>query len=115
MRHAKIERIVAVIVGAGLLLVLGCGLLAGVVQQRIVALPDIAVELGPLGLRTRAPHSSVCPEKTDPLANVCDRFSAIPQPAYYRVLLFWNSAERGARSGHVLGAWAFRLRDEARD
>jgi hypothetical protein len=113
MRHSKTERIITVSVG--LLVVLGCGLLAAVVQQRVLTLADINVQLGPLSLRTHAPQSSICPQKADPLANVCDRFSASPLPASYRILLFWNAPERGSPSKRVLVSWAFRLREEARN
>jgi hypothetical protein len=114
MRHSKIERIIIVSV-VGLLVVLGCGLLGIGVQQRVIAFADMNVQLGPLSLRTQAPQSSICPQKADPLANVCDRFSASPRPAYYRILLLWNSPEQGAQSRRVLVSWALRLRDEARD
>jgi hypothetical protein len=115
MRHSKIERVIAVILGVGLFVVLGCGLLGVTVQQRVVTLADINVQLGPLSLRTHAPQSSICPEKADPLTNVCDRFSAIPRPASYRILLFWNAPERGAQTRSLLAAWTIPVRDAVRD
>jgi hypothetical protein len=115
MRHSKTERVIAVSLGVGLLVLLSCGLLATVVQQRVITLADMNVQLGPLSLRTHAPQSSICPEKADPLTNVCDRFSASPRPAYYRVLLFWNSSERGAPSRSVLASWTIPVRDAVRD
>jgi hypothetical protein len=115
MRHSKTERVIAVSLGVCLLVVLGCGLLATGVQQRVITLADMNVQLGPLNLRTHAPQSSLCPEKTDPLTNVCDRFSASPRPSSYRILLFWNDREHGAQSRSVLVSWTVPVRDTVRD
>jgi hypothetical protein len=105
MRHSKIERIIALVAGAGLLAALGCGLLGLAVQRRVITLADINVQLGPLSIVTHAPRSSVCPEKADPLTNVCDRFSAIPGPASYRILLLLSTPERGPGATRVLAHW----------
>jgi hypothetical protein len=115
MRHSKTGRIIAISASAFLLLALGCGLLGLAVQQRVMTLTDINMQLGPLSIITHAPRSSVCPEKADPLANVCDRFSAIPGPASYRILLFWSTLERGPQSTRVLAHWTLPLRDESRN
>jgi hypothetical protein len=97
--------------GAGLLAALGCGLLGLVVQQRVITLASINVQLGPLSIVTHAPRSSVCPEKADPLTNVCDRFSAIPGPASYRILLLLDTPERGPGATRVLAHWIVPLPD----
>jgi hypothetical protein len=115
MRHSKSGRIIAIVASACLLCALGCGLLGLAVQQRVVTLADISVELGPLSIVTHGPASAVCPEKTDPLANVCDRFSAVPGPASYRILLFVRTPERGPQSTRVLAHWALPLRKQARN
>jgi hypothetical protein len=115
VRHSKTGRIIAISASACLLFVLGCGLLGLAVQQRVIPLTDTNMQLGPLSIITHAPRSSVCPEKADPLANVCDRFSAIPGPASYRIWLFWSTPERGPRSTRVLAHWTLPLRDESRN
>jgi hypothetical protein len=115
MRHSKTGRIIAISTSACLLVALGCGLLGLAVQQRMITLTEINMQLGPLSIITHAPRSSVCPEKADPLTNVCDRFSAIPGPASYRILLFWSTLERGPQSTRVLAYWTLPLRDESRN
>jgi hypothetical protein len=110
MRHSKTGRIIAVSASACLLFALGCGLLGLAVQQRVITLMEINVQLGPLSIVTRAPRSSVCPEKTDPLTNLCDRFSTIPRPAFYGIWLFLSTPERGPRSTRVLAHWTLPLR-----
>ena len=115
MRHSKSGRIIAISASACLLFALGCGLLGLAVQQRLITLAAINVELGPLSIITHAPRSSGCPEKADPLTNVCDRFSASPGPASYRIWLFWNTPGRGPRSARVLARWVLPLRDPARN
>jgi len=111
MRHSKTRRIIAIAAGACLLAALGCGLLGLAVQQRVIALAEIHLELGPLSAVTHGPRSSVCPEKADPLANVCDRFSAIRRSASYQIWLFWSAPERGPHATRVLAHWALPLRD----
>ena len=111
MRHSKTGRIIALLAGVCLLLVLGCGLLGLAVQQRLVTLTDINLQLGPLSLITHAPRSSVCPEKADPLTNLCDRFSAVRVPASYRIMLFVSTPERGPHATRVLAHWALPLPD----
>ncbi|HJZ47716.1 MAG TPA: hypothetical protein VKE41_11145 [Roseiflexaceae bacterium] len=115
MRHTKTGRIIAISASACLLFALGCGLLGLAVQQRVITLMDINMQLGPLSIITHAPRSSVCPEKADPLTNLCDRFSAISGPASYRIFLFWSTPERGPRSTRVLAHWTLPLRDEFRN
>jgi hypothetical protein len=115
MHHSKTGRIVAISASACLLVALGCGLLALAVQQRVIMLTDMTMELGPLSIISHAPRSSVCPEKADPLTNLCDRFSAIPAPASYRIWLFLRTPERGPRSTRVLAHWTLPLRDESRN
>jgi hypothetical protein len=114
MPHSKTERIIAVSASACLLFALGCGLLGLAVQQRVITLTDINMQLGPLSIITHAPRSSVCPQKADPLTNLCDRFSAISRPAFYRIWFFWSTPERGPRSSRVLAHWTLPLRDESR-
>ena len=109
MRHSKTGRMIGICASACLLFALGCGLLGLAVQQRVVTPMEINVQLGPLSIITHAPRSSVCPEKADPLTNLCDRFSAIPGPASYRVWLFVSTPERGPRSTRVLAHWALPL------
>ena len=116
MRRSKAARIIAISASACLLFALGCGLLGLAVQQRVITLTDITVQLGPLSIMTHAPRSSVCPAKADPLTNVCDRFSATPGPASYRILLVLSTrVERGPRSTRVLAHWTLPLRDESRN
>jgi hypothetical protein len=115
MRYSKAGRMIAIYVSACLLFALGCGLLGLAVQQRVFTLVDINMQLGPLSIITHAPRSSVCPEKADPLANLCDHFSGIPGPAYYRIWLFLSTPERGPRSTRVLAHWALPLRTESRN
>ncbi len=114
MRYSKMGRVIAISVGACMLLALGCGLLGLAVQQRVITLTDINMQLGPLSIITHAPRSSVCPQKADPLTNLCDRFSATPRPASYRILLLVSTPERGPRSTRVLMYWILPLRDESR-
>src|SRR5436309_6809641 len=114
MRHSKTGRIIAISAGACLLFALGCGLLGLAVQQRVITLTDITIELGPLSIITHAPRSSVCPQKADPLTNLCDRFSAIPGPASYRIWLFLSTPARGPQSTPVLVHWILPLRHESR-
>ena len=111
MRHSRIGRIVAMAAGLGLLAALGCGLLGLAVQQRVVVLADVDMQLGPLSVVGYAPGSPVCPQKADPLANVCDRFSSVPRPASYRIWLFLSAPERGPRATRVLAHWSLPLRD----
>ncbi len=115
MRHRKTGRIIAISAGMCLLAALGCGLLGLAVQQRMITLTDIAMQLGPLSIITHAPRSSVCPEKADPLTNLCDRFSAIPGPASYRIWLVWSTPERGPQATRVLAHWTLPLRDQHRN
>ena len=100
--------------GACVLLALGCGLLGLAVQQRVIAPGNIAVQLGPLGIVARAPRPPICPEKADPLTNVCDRFSAFPAPASYRIWIFWSTPAGRPGSARVLAHWVLPLRDTAR-
>src|SRR4051812_25241655 len=115
MRHSKPGRIIAICASACLLFALGCGLLGLAVQQRVFTLADSTTQLGPLSIITHAPRSSVCPEKADPLANLCDHFSGIPGPAYYRIWLFLSTPERGQRSTRVLAHWTLPLRAVSRN
>jgi hypothetical protein len=115
MRHSKTGRIIAISASACVLFALGCGLLGLAVQRRVITLTDINMQLGPLSIITHAPRSSVCPEKADPLANVCDRFSSIPGPASYRILLFLSTPERSSRSTRVLAHWTLPLHAESRN
>jgi hypothetical protein len=115
MRHSKTKRIIAISAGICVLFALGCGLLGLAVQQRVIALADSTMQLGSLSIITHAPRASVCPEKADPLTNVCDRFSAIPGPASYRIWLFWSTPERGPRSTRVLAHWILPLPDRSRN
>src|SRR6476620_6384698 len=115
MRNSKTGRIIGICASACLLFALGCGLLGLAVQQRVITLMEINMQLGPLSVITHAPRSSVCPEKADPLANVCDRFSAIPRPAFYRIWLFWSMPARGPRATRVLAHWTLPLRDQSRN
>jgi hypothetical protein len=114
MCHSKTGRIIAICASACVLFALGCGLLGLAVQQRVITLTDINMQLGPLSIITHAPRSSVCPQKADPLTNVCDRFSAIPGPASYQIWLFLSTPERGPRSTRVLAHWILSLRHESR-
>lgn len=111
MRRSRTGRIVTVSACACLLVALGCGLLGLAVQQRIIILGDTHMELGPLSIATQAPRSSVCPEKADPLTNICDRFSAQPRPATYWIWLFLSTPEHGPRSTRVLAHWIVPLRE----
>jgi hypothetical protein len=113
MRHSKIGRILAVAASACLLFALGCGLLGLAVQQRVITLTDINLELGSFSIVMRAPRSSICPERTDPLANLCDRFSSVRGPVFYRIWLFVSTPERGPRSTRVLLHWALPVHDQA--
>jgi hypothetical protein len=113
--HSKTRRLIAISAGACMLVALGCGLLGLAVQQRVITPTDISMELGPLSIITRAPRSSVCPEKADPLTNLCDRFSAIRGPASYRIWVFWSTPERSPRATRVLAHWVLPLRDQARN
>jgi hypothetical protein len=85
------------------------------IQQRVITLMDINMQLGPLTIITHAPRSSVCPAKADPLTNLCDRFSAMPGPASYRIWLFLSTPERGPQSARVLAHWILPLRDQSRN
>ena len=114
MRYRRAGRMAVIGAGACLLLALSCGLFGLAVQQRVVPLTDITIELGPLSIITRGPRSSVCPQKADPLTNLCDRFSAVPRQAFYRIWLFWSTPERGPQAARVLAHWALPLRDDAR-
>ena len=109
------RRIIAISASACLLLALGCGLLGLAVQQRVITLTDFNIQLGPLSIITHAPRSAVCPQKADPLTNVCDRFSTIPRPASYQIWLFLSTPERSPQSTHVLAHWILPLRDESRN
>src|SRR5262245_2579953 len=112
MPHSRTGRIIAIGAISCLLLALGCGLLGLAVQQRIITPTDINMQLGPLSIITHAPRSSVCPQKADPLMNLCDRFSAFPEPASYQIWLFLSTPERGPRSTHVLAHWTLPVRDK---
>ena len=111
MRHSRTGRIIAISASICLVFALSCGLVGLAVQQRVITPMEINLELGPLSIITHAPRSSVCPEKADPLANVCDRFSAIRGPGSYRIWLFWSTPERGPRSTRVLAHWILPLRE----
>ena len=115
MRHSRIGRTIAIGAGVCLLLALGCGLLGLAVEQRLFTPGSTNVQVGPLVLITRAPPSSICPLKSDPVANICERFSANPGPAFYHIWIFASARERGAQSMRVLGHWAIPLRSDARD
>jgi hypothetical protein len=108
----SMRRFIAIGASVCLLVALSCGLLGLAVQQRVITLTDSAMQLGPLSLITHAPRSSVCPEKADPLTNLCDRFSANPERATYRIWLFWSTPERGPQSTRVLAHWVLPLRDQ---
>ena len=112
MCHSRTGRIITLSASACLLVALGCGLLGLAAQQRVIPLTDITMQLGPLSIITHAPRSSVCPEKADPLANLCDHFSGIPAPRFYRIWLFWSTPERGAQSTRVLAHWTLPLRED---
>ena len=114
MRYSKTGRIIGATAGVCLLLTLSCSLLGLGVQERVITLKDITVGLGPLSVMMHAPRPSVCPqpEKTDPVTNLCDRFSSIHTPSSYRFLLFWSTPERGAQSSEVLATWTLPVRDE---
>jgi hypothetical protein len=112
---SKTRRIIAISASTCVLLALGCGLLGLAVQQRAVTPADVTVQFGPLSIVTHGPRPSVCPEKADPLTNVCDRFSAFPVPASYRIWVFWSTPGRGARSARVLAHWVLPLREPARN
>jgi hypothetical protein len=107
------RRMIVMIAGVGLLAALGCGLLGLAVQQRLVTLSDLDLQIGPLSIVTHAPRSSVCPQKADPLTNVCDRFSAMPGPASYRIWLFLSAPERGPRATRVLAHWIVPLSERS--
>jgi hypothetical protein len=115
MRRSKPGRMIAICASACLLFALGCGLLGLAVQQRVFTLADSTTQLGPLSIITHAPHSPVCPQKFDPLTNLCDRFSALPRPASYQIWLFLSTPERGPRSTRVLAHWTLPLRAESRN
>jgi hypothetical protein len=110
MCHSKTRRIIAIGAGACVLVALGCGLLGLAVQQRVIPLAEVNLALGPLSVIARGPRSSVCPQKADPLANVCDRFSTSRGPSSYRIWLFWSAPERGPHATRVLAHWALPLR-----
>jgi len=114
MRYRTTSRMIAIGAGACLLLALSCGLLGLAIQQRVVPLTDIAIELGRLSIITHGPRPSVCPQKADPLTNLCDRFSALPRPAFYRIWLFWSTPERGPQAARVLAHWTLALRNDTR-
>ena len=114
-RFAMTKRIIAISAGICLLFALGCGLIGLAVRQRVIMLADSTMQLGPLSIITHAPRSSICPEKADPLKNVCDRFSATPGPASYRIWLFWSTPEHGPRSTRVLAHWILPLPDQSRN
>ena len=111
MRHSKTRRMIAISASACLLCALGCGLLGLAVQQRAITLMEVNVQLGSLKIITHAPRSSVCPEKADPLTNLCDRFSSVHGPAFYRIWLFVSTPERGPQATRVLAHWTLPLRD----
>ena len=115
MRHSRTGSVIAISASACVLFVLGCGLLGLAVQQRVIRLTDSNIRLGPLSIITHAPRSSVCPEKADPLTNVCDRFSATRGHESYRIWLFLSTPERGPRSTRVLAHWVLPVRDESRN
>jgi hypothetical protein len=115
MRHWKNGRLIALCASVCLLSALGCGLLGLAVQQRVITPVDITMQIGPLSIVTHAPRSSVCPEKADPLTNLCDRFSGIPGPASFRIWLFWDTPERGPRATRVLAHWVLPLRGQTGD
>lgn len=112
MRHSRTGRMIGLCAGLCLLGALGCGLLGLAVEQRVIPLRDIKLQVGPLSIITHAPRSSVCPQKADPLTNLCDRFSGIPGPASYRIWLFWSTPERGLRTTRVLAQWRLPLRKQ---
>jgi len=110
MRHSRTGRIIAIIAGACLALVLGCGLLGLAVQQGVVTPRNINVQFGPLILIARGPRSFVCLQNGDPFSNLCDRRSFTPGPAIYRVWLFWYTPGRGTDSTRILTQWTLPLR-----
>ena len=114
-KSLRMRHIFAISASACLLLALGCGLLGLAVQQRVISPGDITLQLGPLSIITHAPRSAVCPEKADPLTNVCDRFSVFPAPASYRIWIFWSTPKRGPQAARVLAHWVLPLRDPSRD
>ncbi|MEO7913329.1 MAG: hypothetical protein ABIV47_27075, partial [Roseiflexaceae bacterium] len=97
------------------LLVLSCSVLGLAAQQRVIPLSDINIQLGSLRIITHAPRSSVCPQKADPLTNVCDRFSATAGPAFYRIWLFVSTPERGPQATRTLVHWTLPLRAQPRN
>jgi hypothetical protein len=112
---SKTRHIIVGGVSVCMLFALGCGLLGLSIQQRVITPADMTMQFGPFSIIAHGPRPSVCPEKADPLTNVCDRFSAFPAPASYRIWVFWNTPERGARPARVLAHWVLPLRDPARN
>jgi hypothetical protein len=110
MRHPRTGRILSIMASACLLLVLGCGLSGLAVQQRVITLADINAQLGPLIIVTRGPSTFICPRQNNPTANLCDRLSAAPRPAAYRVWVFWYEPRRGSGSTRTLANWTFSVR-----
>jgi hypothetical protein len=101
MRHSRTRRTIAIGAGACLLVALGCGLFGLAVQQRVIPVMEINLALGPLSVVAHGPRSAVCPQKADPLANVCDRFSAIRGPVSYRIWLAVLARARARAAGHA--------------
>src|SRR5690348_9149872 len=97
-QRSRAGRVPTLAVSACLLLALGCGLLGLAVQQRVITPADINLRLGPLIIVTRGPRSFQCPWQNNPTTNLCDRLSAAPRPAVYRVWVFWHRLRRGTDS-----------------
>lgn len=109
-QRARTRRILALTLSACMLLALGCGLLGVAVQQRVITLADINIRLGPLIVVTRGPRSFQCPRQNNPTTNLCDRLSAAPRPAVYRVWIFWYRPRPGVDSTLTLAQWTVPVR-----
>ena len=115
MHHSKIGRILALLAGACLLFVLGCGLLGLGVQQRVITPKDINVQLGSLIIIARGPDSRNCPQQATTTTNLCDLTKSLAaRPAIYRMWVFWYTPGRGTESTHILAVWRLPLREEER-
>lgn len=110
MRHFRMSRLLTLAASVCLLLVLGCGLLGLAVQRRVITPADINLRLGPLIVVTRGPSSFQCPRQNNPTTNLCDRLSAEPRPAVYRVWIFWHELRRGTDSTLTLAQWTVPVR-----
>jgi hypothetical protein len=110
MRHSKAGRIIAVSGTLCLLLALGCGMLGLAIQQGAISPRDIHEQFGPLVLITRGPRSFLCPPHNNPTENLCDRMKLAPQPAVYRVWLYWDTPGRGTQSTSMIAQWTIPVR-----